>query len=99
LVNDFAPVSPNDVRTWPVWDQVRPHASAILQATWDQPNPTAAILMNQLGVLLNAKALYAEAEPLMRRAVEIFERSLGPEHPRTQMVKQNHARLHAALGQ
>jgi hypothetical protein len=31
----------------------------------------------------------AEAEPLMRRAVAIFGRSLGPEHPRTQDVREN----------
>jgi hypothetical protein len=30
-----------------------------------------------------------EAEPLMRRAVDIFEASLGPDHPSTQTAKRN----------
>ncbi|HYU34739.1 MAG TPA: tetratricopeptide repeat protein [Thermoanaerobaculia bacterium] len=30
-----------------------------------------------------------EAEPLMRRAVAILERSLGPDHPRTQIGREN----------
>jgi tetratricopeptide (TPR) repeat protein len=37
--------------------------------------------MNQLGLLLNAKALHGEAEPLMRRALAIDEKSFGPDHP------------------
>jgi tetratricopeptide (TPR) repeat protein len=37
-------------------------------------------LMNQLGLLLTAKALYAEAEPLYRRALAGDEKSYGPDH-------------------
>ncbi len=37
--------------------------------------------MSQLGALLWAKALHAEAEPLMRRALAIDERSFGADHP------------------
>jgi tetratricopeptide (TPR) repeat protein len=42
--------------------------------------PTAQ-LMNKLGVLLLSKALYAQVEPLYRRALAIDEKSLGPDHP------------------
>jgi hypothetical protein len=31
----------------------------------------------------------AEAEPLMRRAVEIYEASLGPDHPTSRGVRRN----------
>jgi len=34
-----------------------------------------------------------EAEPLMRRAVEIVERSLGGDHPTTRMFQKNLAIL------
>ena len=40
-----------------------------------------AYAANQLGQFLFAAALHAEAEPLMQRALEIFESSLGENHP------------------
>jgi tetratricopeptide (TPR) repeat protein len=76
----FAPPDPDDVRTWPVWDLLSPHAFAILKEFWEQINPDVSGLMNQLGLFLAEKALYADAELLMRRALAIAERSLGPEH-------------------
>jgi hypothetical protein len=33
------------------------------------------------------------AEPLMKRAFEIFEKSLGPKHPNTKTVRVNIGRL------
>ncbi len=91
---------PEDVRAWPTLDPLAPHARA---AMWhaDQAgiaDPTAR-LMNQLATLLFAKALHAESEPLMRRALAIFLASLGGEHPNTQIVQRNYAGLLEALGQ
>jgi len=31
----------------------------------------------------------SQAEPLIRRALKIFEDSLGPDHPKTQTVRKN----------
>ncbi|MBC8472585.1 MAG: tetratricopeptide repeat protein [Planctomycetes bacterium] len=45
--------------------------------------------MNELSVYFDARARFSEAEPLMRRALEIFEKSLGPDHPNTQTVRGN----------
>ncbi len=74
---------PNDVRSWPVWDRLRPHATAVV--AWADnasiTDPTSG-LMNNLGQLLDAKGLYAEAEPLMRRALAMSEASFGNEHPK-----------------
>ena len=39
--------------------------------------------MNDLGNALGAAAENAKAEPLLRRALAIRERALGPEHPDT----------------
>ena len=36
--------------------------------------------MNQFGLLLDAKFLHPQAEPLYRRALAIDEANLGPEH-------------------
>jgi tetratricopeptide (TPR) repeat protein len=37
-------------------------------------------LLNQVGLLLDTKARYSEAEPLYRRALAIDEQSYGIEH-------------------
>ncbi len=82
LVLDFSPSEPEDVRTWLVWDPLRPHAERVIQLAElaGVMQPTAA-LMNRVGILLHSKALHLQAEPLMRRALGIDEASYGPEHP------------------
>ena len=69
-----------DARSWPVLDPLAQHALAVARAADEAgiAEPTAW-LFNQLGLLFWAKARYAEAEPLMRRALEIGEESLGPD--------------------
>ncbi len=71
-----------DVRTWPVLDPLAAHAQAVagFADAAGLADPTAR-LMNQLGVLLQSKAAYAEAEPLKRRALAIAEATYGPGHP------------------
>jgi tetratricopeptide (TPR) repeat protein len=68
LVNDFAPLESEDVRTWPVWNLLRPHAAEVIRYGDEAgiANPTSQ-LMNQLELHLWAKGLYNEAEPLLRR--------------------------------
>jgi tetratricopeptide (TPR) repeat protein len=85
---------PVDVRNWPTLDPLAPHVRTVA-AHADAagvPEPTAR-LMNQLGVLLNEKALHAEAEPLMRRALAIDEKSFGPDHPEVATRLNNLAQL------
>ena len=53
--------------------------------------------MNQLAVLLLAKANYKAAEPLMRRALAIDEASYGPEHPDVAIHLNNLAQLLQAM--
>jgi tetratricopeptide (TPR) repeat protein len=70
-----------DVRNWPRLDPLAPHARAVAVYADDAGIlAPAALLMSQLGRLLEAKALHNEAEPLYRRALTIDEESLGPEH-------------------
>jgi len=55
---------------------------AALAWLWDErKNPRTAWLMNQAGQRWHALAEWGQAEPLMRRALEIDEKSYGPEHP------------------
>jgi tetratricopeptide (TPR) repeat protein len=94
LVNDFSPPEPGDVRTWPVWNVLRPHAAVVTDYA-DRAgitDPTAQ-LMSQMAVLLYTKSLYEEAELLMRRALKIGEDSFGQDHPNVAIRLNNLAQL------
>jgi tetratricopeptide (TPR) repeat protein len=71
-----------DVRAWPCLDPLAPHVRVITEHADDakMSKPTAW-LMSQLGVLLQSKARYVEAEPMYRRALAIDEASYGSGHP------------------
>jgi tetratricopeptide (TPR) repeat protein len=85
---------PMDVRDWPRLDPLVPHARTVA-AHADAFAITAPTirLMNQLGTMLNAKALHAEAEPLMRRALAIAVKSFEPDHPNVSTCLNNLAQL------
>ncbi len=72
---------PMDIRDWPVWLPLEPHLRALLAEGGDGAPGVESRLLSDLGTLLYARARYAEAEPLMRRALAIDEQGLGPEHP------------------
>ena len=55
-----------------------------------------AIDLNNLALLYRATGRYAEAEPLLKRALAIGEKTLPPDHPHLRKVRENHADL---LGQ
>jgi tetratricopeptide (TPR) repeat protein len=81
-INAAFPFDADDVRYWPGAEALAPHAQAVIEHAdaAGTSDPTAG-LMNRLGTLLYAKALYAEAEPLYRRALAINEKSYGADHP------------------
>lgn len=94
LVNGAAAGDPVDIRTWSAWDGLRSHAAKIVALADEAgiPIPTSR-LMNQLGLLLQRKSLYAEAEPLMRRSLAIHEASFGNGHPEVAICLNNLAQL------
>jgi tetratricopeptide (TPR) repeat protein len=81
-VNAAFVAEPNDVRSWPTLELLAPHALAVARHSdaAEIAEPTARLFSN-LGGLLDAKADYAEAEQLKRRALAIGENSYGPDHP------------------
>jgi tetratricopeptide (TPR) repeat protein len=84
----------DDVRNWPVLDPLAPHALAVArEADEAQIAEPTSRLLNDLGVLLLAKADYGKAEPLMRHALAIGERSCGPDHPNVAIRLNNLAAL------
>ena len=85
---------PSDVRDWPLLDPLAPHAQAVIaRVAAAGITGLTGRLQNQLGLLLFNKATYAEAEPLMRRALAITEASFGPVHPKVATGLNNLAQL------
>ena len=86
--------APEDVRNWPILDPLAPHALAVARRADEAEiaEPTAR-LFNHLGGLFDAKADYAEAEPLYSRALAIGEKSYGPDHPNVAIRLNNLAAL------
>ena len=56
-------------------------------------HPSVAATLNNLALLYWAQGRYAEAEPLLKRALAIFEKALGPEHPNVAQSLENYAVL------
>ena len=85
---------PLDVRDWPVLDPLAPHARAVATFADEAGVPgRSARLLSDVGLLLFRRALYTEAEPLMRRALAIDEASLGADHPEVAIRLNNLAQL------
>jgi tetratricopeptide (TPR) repeat protein len=93
-VDDAFVGSPQDVQTWPRLDPLAPHVRVIVEHADDAEiiEPTAR-LMNQLGLLLQDKARYVEAEPMVRRGLAIIEAGSGPDHPEVAIRLNNLADL------
>jgi tetratricopeptide (TPR) repeat protein len=85
---------PQDVRSWAVLDPLAPHAKAVagFADASGIPKPTAR-LQNYSGLLLKAKAAYADAEPLLRSAVANDIDNYGPDHPEVAASLNNLASL------
>jgi tetratricopeptide (TPR) repeat protein len=83
LVAKVFPRESDDVRTWPECARLIAHA---LEATQHcemlgvANEPTAA-LMNQAGGYLRGRAQFVEARELLGRALAMFERTYGSDHP------------------
>lgn len=69
--------------TWQRCQRALPHALACAEliAQWDMAFPEAAQLLNRAGTYLRERGQYKEAEPLLKQALAIFERTVEPEHP------------------
>jgi tetratricopeptide (TPR) repeat protein len=82
VVATVAPDDADDVRTWPIWTTLAPHAAAVARhADAVGVSVRTSFLMHSLAVYLQARCQFAEAEPLYRRAMAIDEASYGPDHP------------------
>ncbi len=73
--------------------------AALKDAEWFSPkDPRRAVSLNKLALLYDAQGKYAEAEPLYKRSLAIWEQALGPEHPDVAGSLNNLAELYRAQG-
>ncbi len=95
LVADTFPNPARDVRNWTACAALRAHAFSVLETAPDTGEfaEKTSLLLNQLAQYLDSRAEYADAEPLMRRALAIDEESFGPGHPNVAIRLNNLAAL------
>ncbi len=60
-------------------------------------HPRLASVLTNLAELYQQQSKYSRAEPLLKRALAISEKALGPQHPNTQQARQNYAALLRAM--
>jgi hypothetical protein len=48
-------------------------------------------LLNKVGIYLQNRAQYPEAQPLLQRAIAIYLKAIGPHHPSTKAIQSNYA--------
>jgi tetratricopeptide (TPR) repeat protein len=95
LVADAYPNPSTDVRNWPTCKRLESHAAAVLAFASDvgEAAEKTALLLNQYALHFKARAEFALAEPMMRRALKIDEASFGPDHPKVGTSLNNLAQL------
>ncbi|MFE4722197.1 FxSxx-COOH system tetratricopeptide repeat protein, partial [Streptomyces sp. NPDC056728] len=91
--------SPEDVESWPKWQDLLPHVQAVNtyhHGTEELSNLTT--LLGQTAVYLTARGQAAQALPLAERALAVTEAALGPDHPDTAIRLGNLAATFSELG-
>jgi tetratricopeptide (TPR) repeat protein len=84
LLTIFPTEGYSDPQCWPLCRQLTPHLLAARQAA--EPDETLAVVADLLGRLasyFDGRAAYSQAASLLREALAIREKVLGPEHPNT----------------
>ncbi len=89
-----------EFKNWHLCDRILPHAlvCAGFIDEWNFEFKEAARLLNQAGFYQHARAKYQEAEQLFKRALAIYEKSLGSDHPYVATSLNNLAGLYRAQG-
>ena len=100
LVAIYPEESYRDPQTWPLCAQLTPHLLALRAAGPDATSDIAdwSKLLGLAGGYFLWRAAYSQAEPLLRDALAIREKALGPEHPDTAQSLNNLAILLGSLG-
>jgi tetratricopeptide (TPR) repeat protein len=100
IVNLAFPFESDDVRAWPICDNLLPHAQVAIEEGekfWIAAE-TIGRLINQTGVYFLGRAQYAEAKQAFERALRIDEAAFGPDHPNVARYVNNLGCVLEALG-
>lgn len=77
-VHAFLPNPRNDSKAWPIWERSRTHVTRLIEhGDRHLRDGSHRSLMADLGSFLQARALYSEAELLMKRAIALSDRASG----------------------
>lgn len=86
LLAQHGPADAYDSYSWPVWDLLRPHTVQVLAQAAEQDSLKGCVatrLLGRLGSLLAGKGLFPEAEPIIRKALQVSEEAFGTDHIET----------------
>jgi tetratricopeptide (TPR) repeat protein len=99
LADNFLPVDPEALHTWSGWDALRPHAVTVLEhADREGILDSTSRLRNRLGIMLQIKGLFTEAELQFRRAIEIAVTTRGRRDRSVAVESSNLASVLKAMG-
>ena len=89
------PTPEYDRAGWDIWTSLSPHLDAIVEAAaeFGVQDKTLGRLCTEYGLWLYNQARHISAEPMMRRALKIYEQSFGPDHPKVATGLSNLASL------
>jgi len=90
----------DEFANWALCERLIAHAIACVELVrlYQFEFEEAASLLNNAGHYLDERAQYAEAEPLLQRALDIREKVLGSRHPDTATSLNDLARLYQSQG-
>ncbi len=83
LMARFAPLNPQEPVNWPAWTVLRTHAAQVVAyagAEGALGSSASSQIVGSLGIVLYSRSLYVEAEPLLRKTLELDEELLGSGH-------------------
>ncbi len=87
-----------DFQHWAAYKLLLAHVRAAADIASDDIGPPLADVLMGAGFYLHHQAAYAETGPLFERALAIFEKALGPDHPDVAQALTNLAELYRAQG-
>lgn len=94
-ISSILPDAEYDETNWKLWNRLSPHLDEVIAAANQLKIESEALcpIFGGLGLWLFYQARYSQAEPSLRRALAIDEKSYGVEHPNVAIRLNNLAQL------